>query len=181
MIFIRIWILAGVLLAFSGCSRDNLYIDNAGKSLRKIEIDGQTFAMEPGSAMILKANKGTHKIKIMDENKTVLKDTVFTLNKGGLINLSNSRYVIWKDLYGDQIYRTTKLSEKQIEYGNWIFKGDFTELDSTKIFTEKTWDFDPDQPFPKDRIGWDLPNGEKYIIKSKLYRLEDFVKEVKKN
>ncbi len=181
MNLMRLILIIGLVMSLYGCSRGNLYIDNAGIAMRKFEIDGQTFALEPNGAMIMQSKKGIHKLKIMDENQNVLKDTVFTLNKGGLINLNKGKYIIWKDLYGDEIYRKEKLSSKTIEYQNWVFTGDFTELDSSQYYTEKNWDFDLDQPFPKDKVGWTLPKGEKYIIQSKIYRLEAFVKEVKKN
>ena len=174
-------VLVGVAIGLFSCSRGNLYIDNAGTTLRKIDLDGQVFTLEGNGALIINAKQGKHQLKIMDENKKILKDTFFTLQKGGLINLGGTRYIKWKELYGDEIYRKEKMQSKMVEYESWVFTGDFTEYDSTQLYFEKDWNFDPDQPFPKDRIGWDLPTGEKYIIKSKVYRIENFVKEVKKN
>ncbi len=172
-------VLVGVMI-LSGCSRGNLYIDNSGSENLKIELDGQAFSLEAGAGMMIKSGSGQHRLRVMDENKALRKDTLFTLQKGGLINLAAKRYVKWNELYGDEKYRNDKLSSQKIEYESWIFTGDFTEYDSLRLFIEKDWDYDLDQPFPEGKIGWDLPNGEKYVIKSKIYRMEDFVKEVRK-
>ena len=39
----------------------------------------------------------------------MLKDTFFSLQKGGIVNISKSRYVRWRDLYGDEKFKDGKL------------------------------------------------------------------------
>lgn len=173
--------LLAFIFSLTACSRGNLYIDNPDAALKRVEVDGQKLSIEGKGAAILTVKGGKHKIVIRDENQQVIKDTLFYLGKGGLVRLAPARYVRWRELYGDEQFREEKLNKSKIEFENWVFTGDFTEYEPKQLYIERDWDFDLDQSFPKDRIGWDIPGGEKYIIKSKIYRIDDFVKEIKKN
>jgi hypothetical protein len=172
-----------ILFAFAtlvGCAKGNLYIDNPDTAIKKIEVDGKAFSIEGKGALILESKPGQHRLVIKDENQILLKDTIFFLGKAGLIRLKPARYVKWRELYGDEKYRDEKLNKGKIEYETWVFTGDFTEYAPEQLYIEKDWDFDLDEEFPKEKVGWDMPGNEKYIIKSKIYRVEDFVKEIKK-
>lgn len=175
-----IYLLFVFVLGLTACSQGNLYIDNPDTALKRVEVDGQKLVIEGKGAAILTVKGGKHKIVIRDENHQVLKDTLFYLGKGGLLRVAPARYVRWRELYGDEAYREKKLNKNKIEFGNWVFTGDFTEYNPKQLYIEQDWDFDLNQSFPKDRIGWDIPGNDKYIIKSKIYRIEDFMKEVKK-
>ncbi len=160
------------------CSKPNIYIDNAGKEARKVCIDGgNIFVIEPGGAVLMSLDKGSHKIWIKNSQEMMLKDTLFTLQKGGVINVAKSRYVRWRDLYGDEKYKDGRLESHKMRYKNWIFTGDIMEYDSNALFIEKDWSYELDQIFPQEAMGFGLPNKGKYLISSKIYRLDDFAKD----
>lgn len=169
-----------LIVCMTACKRGNLYIDNPDSAPKKVVLDGNSFSVLGKGAAIVEAQPGVHKILIKDEQNQVLKDTVFYMGKAGLLKLAPARYVKWRELYGDEQYRKDMLNIQKVVYDTWEFKGDFTEYAPAQLYVEKDWDYDLDQPFPKGKVGWDLPNGQKYIIKSKIYRIADFVQEVKK-
>lgn len=170
--------LVSIAVFLLACSKPNVYIDNAGKEARKVSIDGgTTFMIEPGGAVLMSLGKGAHKIWIKDGQEKMLKDTIFSLNKGGIINTSRSVYVRWRDLYGDEKYKDGKLENKKMRYKNWIFTGDFVVYDSNALFIEKDWSYELDAPFPQEAIGFGLPSKGKYLISSKIYRIDDFAKD----
>lgn len=177
-----------IALFLFACSKPNVYIDNAGKEAKKVSVDGgNIFVIEPGGAVLMSLGKGAHKIWIKDNQEKMLKDTFFSLQKGGIVNISKSRYVRWRDLYGDEKFKDGKLENKKMRYQKWVFTGDILEYDSNALFVEKDWSYELDETFPQEAtgysfpciklFGYSFPCKEKYIISSKIYRIDDFAKE----
>lgn len=156
------------------CNEGNVDLDNAGNDTRLVQIDGVLFELEAKESKLIKLDRGLHSILIQDADGKTLQESNFQVDHGGLINLSESEYLIWTDLYGNKELRKTKLKEDWVEIGGQEFYGDFFRLPKDQIYVEKRWDYGLTEEFPEDLLGWQ-PTREKYIIKSKLFRKEGLI------
>ncbi|MEZ4775392.1 MAG: hypothetical protein R3D00_19565 [Bacteroidia bacterium] len=166
-------LLVGVCMTL-GCNRGNIDMDNAGKEPIEVTIDAISYTMAPGQYQRIRLEKGRHLLKIKRKDATEAEETDFRVVEGGLLNLANSNYLIWTDLYGDPMLRESKLEEEWIEIDGHDYRGEFEKLDPTVYYIEKKWDYGLGEDFPDDLLGWEMGN-EKYIIKRKLFRQEELI------
>lgn len=170
-----------LVLTLAGCEKGNVFLDNAGESMRKVEIDNQSFSIEPKGSVILTLKPGAYPIKVKNGGDTVIKDTqIFVGKKGGVVNLGQRRYILWKELYGDTTNKAQKLQIQKIDYDKMMYIGDFTNYDSSVFYIPCTWNYNLDEVFPDGELNWTPPNKERYELKSKIYRIEQFAAEFKK-
>jgi hypothetical protein len=160
---------------FLGCQAGNVDLDNAGTEDLTVLIDGQPYEMKAGAYRSIHLERGKHELEIRSASGELKKETSFSVDIGGLINLGETRYYIWTDLYGENELRRTKLKEEWTQIGDKRLYGDFTVIESDQNWVERRWDYGLNEEFPEDLLGW-KPTNEKYIIKSKLFRQEDLLK-----
>lgn len=165
-----LWFLSLSILFFA-CENGNVDLDNGGDQPLNVTIDGMLYQLSPGGYENVALEQGLHNIVIRDANNKVLKESRFTVIHGGLLNISETDYYIWTDLYGDPGLRESKLKEDWVQIGKKKFFGDFIQLPNDELYIEKRWDYGLSDDFPSDLLGWE-PTSEKYIIRSKLYRVD---------
>lgn len=168
-----------ILLTFFACSKKgNVYLDNSSTVSIEADIDGIRYNISAGESRNIDIKAGVHKISAKSVDGKWLKDTTFQVQKGGIVNLNQGKYTIWRELYGEDSLRKTKLKNEWVTFGNLPLLGDFTRYDSSLIFIEKAWDYDLVEAFPDEKMGFSAPtNKEKFIIKAKVYREADLIKE----
>ncbi|WNJ18489.1 hypothetical protein [Pontibacter sp. G13] len=173
--FHLICLMAG--FALMGCNDGNVDLDNFGDQTLEVKIDELAYKMPPKSYKRIDLAPGSiHTIVVTDESGEVIKDQNFKVDKGGLLNVGGSRYVIWTELYGDESLREKHLKEVPLEVDNMIYHGDFEEVDPELIYLESRWDLGLDESFPTQVMDLQFQK-EKWMTKRKLYRVADLVEE----
>ena len=168
-----LWFLS-LSIFFFACENGNIDLDNGGDKPLNVTIDGVLYNLSPGGYQSIELEQGLHNLVIRDANNEGIKETRFTVIHGGLLNVAGTDYYIWTDLYGDPGLREGKLKEDWVQIGKKKFFGDFILLPSDEMYIEKRWDYGLSDDFPSDLLGWE-PKSEKYIIRSKLYRVDELV------
>lgn len=159
------------------CSSGNIDIDNAGTEALKVTLDGQLLLLKAGDRKNIKLEPGLHSIQVADIKNEVLKDTVFQLMEGGLINLAGGEYLIWKDVFSPAAtlaYRKEALDPQKLKIDRRVYEIDYEMLPENRLFIEKKWDYGLTESFPKKVYGWEIDKDKKYMIKTKLVRLDEF-------
>lgn len=155
------------------CNQGNVDLDNASDEALVAIIDNVPYQLAPRSYKRIELGKGSHSLKIQGEGGKIIADTVVRIIEGGLLNVGRAEYYIWTDLYGDPTLKESKLEEEWVNIGKQQFYGEFSQLEKN-LYVEKRWDFDLNQSFPDDLLGWKLAS-QKYLIKSKLFRKEQLI------
>lgn len=159
------------------CSTGNVDVDNAGEEALKVTIDGQLYLLKAGARENLKLDPGLHSIQIADIKNEVLKDTAIQILEGGLINVARGEYLIWKDVFSPQAtlaFRKQALEPQKLTINKKVFEVDYEMLPDNRLFIEKKWDYGLTESFPKKVYGWEIDKDKKFMIKTKLVRLDEF-------
>jgi len=171
-------LLGCVSACFWACSeKKNVYLDNASAVSIEADIDGIRYNITGGESRAIALNAGVHKISAKSLDGKWQKDTTFQVSKGGIVNLNQGKYAVWRELYGEDSLRTKKLKVEWVNFGQTPLLGDFTRYDSSLIFIEKAWDYDLTESFPDEKLGFSVPTKERFIIKAKVYREMDLINE----
>jgi hypothetical protein len=175
----RIYALSIFFSLFLGaCSeKKNVYLDNSSAISIEADIDGIRYNITAGESRGVAVKPGVHKISAKSVDGKWIKDTTFQVVKGGIVNLNQGKYTVWRELYGEDSLRTKKLKFDWVNFGQTPLLGDFTRYDSSLIFLEKAWDYDLAEAFPDEKMGFAVPTKEKFIIKAKIYREADLINE----
>jgi hypothetical protein len=171
-------LLAAMLLSLLAACGGNVEVDNGGNAYLKVYIDAQSYVLEPGMTKALSLDEGLHSIKVMDIKDEVLRDTVFEVSEGGLLNLGRSEYLIWKDVFSPQStlpYRQELLDSRELVIDKKVFSIEYDTLPRNQLYVEQYWDYGLEESFPEKVYGWELDKGEKYMFKTKLVRKDQFV------
>lgn len=154
-------------------------LDNPLSDSIYVNIDGdKIFAIAPHSLKTVKIKAGKHTFETIisqNRNKKMIQSGYFDSTTDGLLNVTKSAYVVWKDIYmkeeKEEYY--DNLDEKIVEINGREYMGDIKLFDETAIFIPKEWDYGVNKPFP-DQVN--LGN-QPFVIKRKIYYKEDFIRE----
>lgn len=161
------------------CGGGNVDLDNAGTEALKVTLDGQLYLLKAGERENIKLEPGLHSIQIADLKNEVLKDTAFQLLDGGLINIAGGEYLIWKDIFSSEAtiaFRKEALKQEKLTINRKVYELEYEMLPANRLFIENKWDYGLTESFPKKVYGWEIDKDQKYMIKSKLVRLDEFEK-----
>lgn len=159
---------------FFACNDGNIDLDNDSDETFQVTIDALTHNVGPRQHIKLKLEPGPHRITIKNDDDKVTDEETFTVVEGGLINLAKTQYYVWTDLYGDTSLKEEQLKEDWLKIDGKSYFGEFSVVEPESIYLEKHWDYDLDEPFPGDLLGWQFTE-EKYIIKKKIFRKQQLI------
>lgn len=162
------------LNGFWGCQNGNVILDNAGKDSIALTVDDKNYFVEAGGRQKIKLSPGVHSLKIRGKDAATVEEVSFTVDGGGVLNLALQDYYIWTDLYGDPKLKALHLNQADFVIDKKKYYGQFARLKPDNRYIEKIWDYDLDENFPNDIIGYEFTE-EKYIIKSKIFREDELI------
>lgn len=175
MMFKKLLFLPVVLLVLVSACTFKVVIDNPTDMNLKVSLDDKEYDVAAFDQKEVELKKSDVKIIAKDtEGNEILNGTV-KITGEGIINPTRTTYVIWKDLYclsEDYASFKSNLNIKEMVLVNdkEYESVDFTLVDDLYIL--KNWDYNLKESFP------DSVNLEKgYVIKSKIYRVEDLENE----
>lgn len=161
------------------CSSGNVDLDNASQDALKVTIDNQLYLLKAGERENIKLEPGLHSIKIQDIKNETLKDTAIQILIGGLLNVAGGEYLIWKDIFSPEAtlaYRKEALKPEKLTIDRKVYELEYEMLPANRLFIETKWDYGLTESFPKKVYGWEIDKDKKYMIKTKLVRLDEFEK-----
>lgn len=165
--------LAAVLSSCASLFTKEVYIDNPSDLDIKVVVDGTEYLISAYSSELVKLPKGEHDVVASNDEQEIFNATVSITDKG-ILNVTGATYVVWKDLYLEDLddydsYAAGALNNEDHEINNNVYEEvDFVVYEN-ESFILKNWDFDVDQDWPSEV---DISSGN-YVVKSKVYRLED--------
>lgn len=165
--------LVAVLSSCSSLFTKEVYIDNPSDLDIKVVVDGTEYLIPAYSSELIKLPKGEHAVVASTDEQEIFNETVGITDKG-ILNVTGATYVVWKDLYLEDLddyssYAAGALNNENHEINNNVYEDvDFVVYEN-ESFIAKIWDFDLDQEWAKEV---DISSGN-YVVKSKVYRLED--------
>lgn len=164
-----------------GCSEGNVVLDNASDEKRTLVLDGTTYELGANSSQIIELATGSHTLSIQDAEGESVQEGEFESQAGGIVNVGEHSYIIWKQFYGqDPQLREKYLNEGELEVDGMTFQGDFNVLDSTQLYIEQDWDYGLEENFPQKRFKLPVTTDEqKYVTKKKVVRKKDFLEAYK--
>lgn len=163
-------ILTALLLL--GCSSGNVVLDNPGSETATFTFDGgDSHEVAAGERTSISLEPGSHQVAISVGDSAVA-DTSFDLKDGGIVHSGQSRYVIWKQLYGLQNDRATLLNERWADLDSIRVFGDFTIYEPEWVFIESNWDYGLEEDFPESKTMYIT---EDFQIESKVFRSQDMI------
>ena len=162
------------LNGFFGCQNGNVILDNAAGTSIALTVDDEKYFVEAGGRQKIQLDPGVHLLKIRGKDAEALEEVSFTVDEGGVLNLALSDYYIWTDLYGDPKLKALHLNQTDFVIDKKKYYGQFVRLKSDDRYIEKIWDYNLDENFPSDIIGYEFTE-EKYIIKSKIFREKELI------
>ena len=153
----------------------NADLDNPLPDTIVVNMDGLKSHIIPPKTMItlkLKAGKHSFDTKIKG---VFYHSGYFESSLDGLINVTRSDYVVWKDLYmkeeREEYY--DNIQENVVVIDNQEYIGDIKLYDTTSIFIPKEWDYDIKTSFPEFV---DLGK-QPFVVKKKIFYKKDFIRE----
>ncbi|WP_073178562.1 hypothetical protein [Cruoricaptor ignavus] len=167
--------LAATLAAFGiyalFLAKRNYYlVDNPTPRTYYFKINGgQEKVISAGQFVKVDLKKGKNEIKVFDQNKKLMYDSAFTVNKiRGLVNITNSDYYIHTQYYGYNLNKdslllnlgTTEIDGKNYYGGAKRF---------SKLYTEDFY-YNVDEKY--DPL---IKNIAKVESRSKIFRKQDFL------
>jgi hypothetical protein len=170
------------LLLFISCKFDKNYevsIDNPSEIDFSFSLNEEKYSVNALGETTLSLKEGKHYFLILNAlGDTLLNDTIKVFNDG-LLNPTQSTYVVWSDLYLEDFeeYETYAQEVLNIQDSILIDYKEYNDIDfnvfENQIFIPKDWDFGVFEEWPKEI---DLYS-ERVIKKSKIYRLADLEEE----
>ena len=169
-------LILGLLL--TACSEKvKVTVDNPLKEKLFIKVDGESFTLEGEKQKELLLKSGEHTFESQTEKGFLDKGSFRVQEKEGLLNVSHSPYILWKEIFS--IYSPAEKSY------NGLVREDTFEMEGKKYwgpfryfapenntFIAKQWEYDVIQTLSETIT---IPQGEEYKIVSKLYRKAEFI------
>lgn len=168
MILVVAALIVGGSIVWKLMNKNNALIDNPTDKAITFQLDGKEYTLEPKTSQSVKLADGEHKLSIDGEELTFTKedptkDTAALLNVFGstayaIVNPTRSDYILGYQMYGNW---PDSAWPEDIEY-----KG--------QVFFQLKADFDVNEALPNTLS---LPRGQNYTVKSKIFRIDDYVAE----
>ena len=159
-----------LLILLSSCTTKVL-IDNPTDLDITVSVDGKDYMVAAYESQSVDLKKATVNVTSKDEEGNEFMNEDVEITGEGVLNATNSTYVIWNDIYcSPEDYERLKvnLDLKDIVIVN---EKEYEEIDFTVLedaFIPKNWNYGLDEIFP-DSV--DLVND--YAIKSKIYNVQE--------
>ena len=152
-------------------SKPNYYlVDNPTPETYYFKLNnGEEKILSAGQFLKVNLDKGKNSIKVFDQNKRMLYDSAFTVNKvRGLLNITNKDYYINNQYYGYGLNRDSLMSAKPgIEIDKKQYLGDVKK--TNKLYSEDFY-YNVDEDY--DKI---VKNVAKVESRTKIFRKQDFI------
>ena len=152
-------------------SKPNYYlVDNPTPETYYFKLNnGEEKILSAGQFLKVNLDKGKNSIKVFDQNKRMLYDSAFTVNKvRGLLNITNKDYYINNQYYGYGLNRDSLMAAKPgIEIDKKQYLGDVKK--TNKLYTEDFY-YNLDEDY--DKI---VKNVAKVESRTKMFRKQDFI------
>ena len=152
-------------------SKPNYYlVDNPTPETYYFKLNnGEEKILSAGQFLKVNLDKGKNSIKVFDQNKRMLYDSAFTVNKvRGLLNITNKDYYINNQYYGYGLNRDSLMAAKPgIEIDKKQYLGDVKK--TNKLYTEDFY-YNLDEDY--DKI---VKNVAKVESRTKNFRKQDFI------
>ena len=152
-------------------SKPNYYlVDNPTPETYYFKLNnGEEKILSAGQFLKVNLDKGKNSIKVFDQNKRMLYDSAFTVNKvRGLLNITNKDYYINNQYYGYGLNRDSLMSAKPgIEIDKKQYLGDVKK--TNKLYSEDFY-YNLDEDY--DKI---VKNVAKVESRTKIFRKQDFI------
>lgn len=168
------------LWVFAGCEdRIAVVIDNPESFPIRVQVDGQKIELAPYSLHTLELPPGRHEV-ITHQGEKLLVRGDFIVAQTGLLNATRSWYVRLRDVYFlPDVWKsapTGVLDTVAIRLYNQSFVGDLKVFSDEELFLPQDWNQQPNEALP-DPAAIKIRRNPGYVLVSKLYRVEDFLKE----
>jgi hypothetical protein len=167
------------IVFISGCSsKSKVWIDNPLQEPLTVKIGAESYTIPPNSGEYKEFANG----EISFEGKSTSKDFSgkAQIDGEGLLNITGEKYVIWKDLYSNDVDRVnlpeSVLKEDTVKMGDYTFVGEFQWFSPADAFIAKNWDLGIEEAFP-DSVTLEIG---KYKTLKKVFRMADFEEDYKK-
>ena len=150
--------------------RNYYLVDNPTPETFYFKInDGSENILSAGQYLKVDLNKGKNSIQVFDQNKKMIYDSAFTVNKiRGLLNITNKDYYVNNQYYGYGLNKDSLIAAKAgIEIDKKQYLGDVKKIN--KLYTEDFY-YNLDEEY--DRI---VKNVAKVESRSKIFRKQDFI------
>jgi len=152
-------------------AKPNYYlVDNPTPETYYFKINnGRENILSAGQYLKVDLNKGKNKIQVFDQNKKMIYDSTFTVEKvRGLINITNKDYYINNQYYGYGLNKDSLMATKPgIEIDKKQYLGDVKK--TNKLYIEDFY-YNLDEDY--DRV---IKNVAKVESRSKIFRKQDFI------
>lgn len=164
------------LMSFTPPKKIKLDLDNPLNEKLLVCIDNDSFWVEANTVKKVVLNKGKHTFTTAyAKDFKTFHSGYFDTPNDGLLNITQSTYVVWKDIYmsveKEEYYEN--ITEVEVMIEGKKFYGDIILYGPTAMFIPKDWDYDIVTPFPQDV---NLGNKE-FVVVKKIFRKKEFIKE----
>lgn len=169
-------LVCGLSMSFAPPKKIKLELDNPLSEKLLVCIDTDSFWVEANTVKQVALNKGKHTFTTAyAKDKKTFHAGYFDTPNDGLLNITQSTYVVWKDIYmaveKEEYYEN--ITETEVVIDGKKFFGDITVYGPTAMFIPKEWDYDILTPFPQDvNLG-----SKDFVVVKKIFRKKEFIKE----
>ncbi len=169
-----------LLLSIAACEkRLPVGVDNPRPYAVQVQIDATTLQLEPYTFQTLELAPGRHEV-ITHRGDQLLVRGDFMVSQAGMVNATRSWYIRLRDIYfrPDVLKQAPagKLDTLTIYIYGHPFTGDLKLFSDEDLFIPREWNQQPHEALP-DPAQADIRRNPGYLLVSKLYRVEDFLKE----
>jgi len=169
-------------LVLTACSsKIKVTVDNPLKEKLLVKVDNENFTLEGEKQKELLLGAGEHTFETHTEKEFLDKGTFWLRETDGLLNVSHSSYILWKEIFS--IYSPSEKSyngivrEDTFEMDGKKYWGPFVYFSPQTKFIPKQWEYDVIQSLPDTLV---IPRGEEFKIYAKLYRKKEFIDNYKR-
>jgi len=154
-----------------------ILIDNPSDKELEVVIDGKNYSIAPYTSTKIEIAKGEYQVKANQEENEIF-DKKVNIIDNGVLNTTNSTYVIWSDLYVLDLDNYAKYAEEELKNVDTEINGNHYEAVTFEVFEgtpfiQENWDYSLEEFWPEEV---DI-SGNDYVKKSKIYRIEDLESE----
>lgn len=171
LIFSLLAVIFAFAVYFLFLAKRNYYLaDNPTPNTYYFRINnGEENILSAGQFIKIDLKKGKNEVKVFDQNKKLLYDSAFTVNKiRGLLNITNKDYYINTQYYGYNLKKDSLLATQPgIEIDKKHYLGDVKK--TNKLYTEDFY-YNLDEDY--DKI---IKNIAKTESRTKIFRKQDFI------
>lgn len=160
----------------SACTQNaQLIIDNPTNKNIVVTLNEKQYDVKAQSNTIIEIKKGKTTMQVSNNNENNSLTQTININDDGLLNPTQSTYVVFTDLYcleNEYEQYAKHLNTKKVVVVN---NKEYEEVDFQvfeDVFIPKNWDYDLNTPFPKE-----LEIKNNYLVKSKLFSVAQLEKE----